>query len=55
MFICVIIGSDRRYYDLLQTILHTAVPLVVAGTVIPLIVLFTGKKRPQKEEEYEKD
>ena len=53
MFICVIIGSDRRYYDLLQAILHTAVPLVVAGTVIPLIVLFTGKKRPHKEEEYE--
>lgn len=54
-FICMITGSDRRYYDLLQTVLHTAVPLVIAGTVIPLLVLFTGKKKPQKEENYEKD
>ncbi len=53
MFICMITGSDRRYYDLLQTILHTAVPLVIAGTLIPLLVLFTGKKKKKKEETYE--
>ena len=52
-FICTIIGSDRRYYDLLQGILHSAVPLILAGTVIPLIVLFTGKKKTKREKEYE--
>lgn len=53
MFICTITGSDRRYYDLLQTVLHTAIPLVITGAVIPLLVLFTGKKKPQKEENHE--
>lgn len=55
LVLCMLIGSDRRYYDMLQTILHTALPLAFAGTVIPLIVLFTGKKAPRKEKENEKN
>ncbi len=55
LVLCMLIGSDRRYYDMLQSILHTALPLVFAGAVIPLIVLFTGKKPPRKEKENEEN
>lgn len=55
LILCMLIGSDRRYYDTLQSILHTALPLVFAGVVIPLIVLFTGKKAPRKEKENEEN
>ena len=47
--LCMITGSDRRYYDALQNILHTSLPLVLAGVVIPLVVLFTGKKASGKD------
>jgi hypothetical protein len=53
--LCLFIGSDRRYYDALQTILHAAFPLIFAGVIIPLAVLFTGKKAPGKESVNEKN
>lgn len=55
LILCMLIGSDRRYYDALQMIIHSAIPLVFAGVVIPLAVLFTGKKLPRKEKENEEN
>lgn len=39
------VGTDKMLYDRFEAIMHSAIPLAVAGTLIPIIVLIAGKKR----------
>ncbi len=50
------IGTDKPRLDMFETFMHSALHIAVAGTLIPLIVLIAGKKRPQaKGEENEEN
>ncbi len=49
--LCWFIGTKREYYDLLEKIMQTGAHIVIAGMLIPLLVLITGKKKAKKESE----
>ena len=39
------LGTDKERYDTFESMVHTSLHILVAGTLIPLTVLIAGKKR----------